>query len=231
MNTHMALIVCTALIAALNPCTLSVLIMSVSSLVGKGKRSRHTGTHTLAFAGGVFIANTLVGLSAMFVFGLLPVGILGYVALFVASALCLFGLFEIKDYFWYGRGWSFSLSKSSESTIHAWTKKHHSHARGFLLGLYTSFKLSHYTAILVIMNALLGALLSPGNLFVPTMWAFWYVSPMLLISALIFSGVRTESLLSWKEQSKHTMRLSIGLLYVLMGWIILVLLAGGLKLV
>jgi MFS family permease len=227
----MALIVCSALIAALNPCTLSVLIMSITSLSGKGKRANHTGMHTLAFSGGVFVANALAGLSALLVLGLLPTGILGYIALFVASALCLFGLFEIKDYFWYGKGWSFTLSKNSETKVHMWTKKHHSHGRGFLLGLYTSFKLAHYTVILVIMNALLGALLSPGNLFVPTMWAFWYVLPMLFIAVLIFSGARAENLLSWKEQSKHTMRLSIGLLYVLLGWIVLVLLAGGLKLV
>jgi hypothetical protein len=37
-----------------------------------------------------------------------------------------------------------------------------------------------------------------------------------LIAVLSASGVNPHNLLTWKEQSKHTMRLSIGLLYVLL---------------
>jgi hypothetical protein len=143
----------------------------------------------------------------------------------------LFGLLEIKDYFWYGRGLSLKLTEKTEQRIHAWTKKHHSPLRGFMLGIYTSVKMSHYTSILVVMAALIGTLLTSNNYLLSVIWAFWYVIPILFIAVLSVSGVNPHNLLTWKEQSKHTMRLSIGLLYVLLGWIMLVVLAGGLKLV
>lgn len=231
MNTLVALIVCSALIASLNPCTLSVALMSISSLVGKGKHPKHVGLHTLSFALGIFFAQSILGVASLLILSLLPIGIIGYIVLFVASLLCIFGLFEIKDYFWYGKGWSFELSKNGDRKIHAWTKKHHSHLRGFLLGIYTSYKLSHYTAVVVIMNAIMGVLLAPENYYVALIWAFWYILPLLFIGVLVFSGAAPQNLLAWKEQTKHTMRLSIGLLYVLLGWIMFTVLTGGLKII
>lgn len=231
MNTLMALLVFSALIASINPCTMSVLIMSISSLVGKGKHPRHVALHTFMFGLGIFVSYTIFGTLMMLLFSVLPIGFVGYISLIVGVLICIFGLLEIKDYFWYGKGPSFKLTDITEQKIHAWTKKHHSPIRGFLLGVYTSLKMSHYTSILVIMSALVSVLLTDSNYLLPAIWAFWYVIPIFFIAALSASGVNPHNLLAWKEQSKHTMRLSIGLLYVLMGWIVLVLLAGGLKLV
>ncbi len=231
MNSLLALLVFSALIASVNPCTMSVLIMSVASLVGKGKNPRHVGLHTMLFGIGVFITYASIGTVLLFVFTMLPITIVGYIAVIVAFLICIFGLLEIKDYFWYGSGLSFKLSAKSEKKIHAWTKKHHSHIRGLLLGMYTALKLSHYTAILLVLAALIASLLANGSLYLSVIWAFWYVLPILFIATLAATGANPHNLLSWKEQTKHTMRLSIGLLYVLLGWLVLVLLAGGLKLV
>lgn len=231
MNTLMALLVFSALIAAINPCTMSVLIMSISSLVGKGKHPRHVALNCLLFALGVFTSYSAMGVGLIMLFGTLPVGIVGYIALVVGVLICLFGLLEVKDYFWYGKGLSFKLSEKTENYVHSWTKKHHSPVRGFLLGMYTSVKLSHYTLILVVLSSLIASLLAENGYLLSVLWAFWYVIPLIFIAVLSVSGASPHNLLSWKEQSKHTMRLSIGLLYVLLGWLMLTLLAGGLKLV
>lgn len=231
MNTLIALLVFSALIASINPCTMSVLIMSISSLVGKGKHPKHVGVHTFLFGVGVFFTYAAMGTVMMVLLSLAPIGIVGYAALIVGMLISIFGLLEIKDYFWYGKGLSFKLSDKTERKIHAWTKQHHSPIRGLMLGVYTATKLSHYTIILVLMSAIINTLLSDDGYLLATLWAFWYVLPIILIALLAASGVNSHNLLAWKEQSKHTMRLSIGLLYVLLGWLVLVLLAGGLKLV
>ncbi len=231
MNTLMALLVISALIASINPCTVSVLIMSISSLIGKGKHPRHVALHTFLFGLGIFVSYSVLGLALMLILGVLPIGIVGYIALIVGALISIFGLLEIKDYFWYGRGLSFRLSAKTEQKVHTWTKKHHSPVRGFMLGVYTAMKMSHYTMILVLMSALIGTLLTSNNYILAGLWAFWYVIPVFFIAVLSASGVNPHNLLTWKEQSKHTMRLSIGLLYVLLGWLMLVILAGGLKLV
>lgn len=230
MSVYMALIACTALVAALNPVTFSVLIMSMASLFGKEKHPRHVAAHATLFALGIFVVQAAVGLLCILVLRFMPIEAKGYVGIFAALALCISGLLETKDYFWYGKGVSFTLSKKAEKTIHSWTKKHHSLIRGLGLGVYTGLRLGHYTLVMVISVAILSSILLPANIFVPVIWSFWYILPMLLMVALLLSGATIHSLLSWKEQSKHTMRLSTGLLYIFMGWLILVQFAGGLKL-
>jgi len=220
-----------AIVAALNPPTLSVIIMSVTSLLGRGKHPRHAGLHTLMFALGIFSLYTVLGLLFRAVLLALPIGTVGYIGLVLAVIIVLFGLLEIKDYFWYGKGLSFKLSISAEKSIHAWTKKHHGHGRGFLLGIYTAVRLSHYTLILVLSSTLLITLLSPNDFLTNVLWGVWYVAPLLVIAGLLVFGVSAYSLTSWKEQTKHTMRLSVGIIYVMIGWVILSVLAGGIKLV
>lgn len=220
-----------AIVASLNPCTLAVIIMSVSSLLGKGKHPRHAGVHTLMFAFGTFVAYSLLALSWRYLLLALPIGLVGYIGIVLSVFIVLFGLLEIKDYFWYGKGLSFKLSARSETKIHAWTKKHHSHFRGFLLGIYTAFRLSHYTVILVLASTLLLSVLDPTSVLAIFSWATWYVAPLIMIAMLLMFGVNAYSLTTWKEQTKHNMRLSVGVIYILIGWVILTVLAGGLKLV
>jgi cytochrome c biogenesis protein CcdA len=220
-----------ALIASLNPCTLSVMIMAISSLLGKSKHPRHAAIYTALFALGILVSYAVLGTLLTLLLGALPIGIVGYIAIVVAMVLIFFGVFEIKDYFWYGKGWSFKLSAHAEGVIHNWTKKHHSRWRGFLLGVYTSLRLGHYTIVMIMAYSVLFVLAtSHTSLILPSLWAVWYVLPLLLISLLVASGANVHSLITWKEESKHVMRLSIGLLYIALGWILLVFLAGGLHL-
>lgn len=220
-----------AIVAALNPCTLAVVVMSVSSILGKGKHPRHAGLHTLMFALGTFLAYASLALVWRLILLALPTGVVGYIGIVLAVIIVLFGLFEIKDYFWYGKGLSFKLSAPTEKKIHTWTKTHHSHFRGFLLGIYTALRLSHYTLVLALSSVLLLSLLTPSDPFAGMLWSLWYIAPLAVIAILLVFGVDAHSLTTWKEQTKHNMRLSIGVIYILIGWVILTVLAGGLKLV
>ena len=228
MNTLLVITSIGALIASLNPCTLSVMIMAISSLLGKSKHPRHTGSYVGLFSVGIFLSYTIIGLLSTLILANLPVGLVGYIGILLALILVIFGVFEIKDYFWYGRGWSFKRSARTESVIHDWTKKHHSKRRGFLLGIYTSLRLSHYTLVMIFAYAVLFVLASPYYLSMPIIWALWYIAPLVILSLFVASGLNVHSFLAWKEETKHIMRLSIGLLYVALGWTMLVYLAGGL---
>ena len=231
MRTVELLTIIMALVAALNPPSLSVITMSVASLLGNGKHPRHAGLHSLFFSLGILASYSVIAACFSLLVWFLPVAISGYIGLALGVLIILFGLLEVKDYFWYGKGLSFKLSKNAETRIHTWTKKHHNHARGFLLGIYTSLRLSHYTLILLFSSIFLGSFSAPDERFLGLVWAAAYTLPLACISILIFFGVNAHSLTSWKEQTKHTMRLSIGLIYILMGYLILVTMAGGLKLV
>jgi hypothetical protein len=230
MITLLLVTVLTALIAALNPLTIDVVMMSISSLLGKGKHPKHVGSHTASFGAGLFTAYGIAGLAAYWLLRALPIGLVGYVALAVGVALVLFGIVEIKDYFWRGQGFSFGLSAKAESKIHDWTKKHHTHARGFMLGVYTTLRLSHYALILVIGHSVFVILSARYAFALPLLWAGAYMLPVLMLAGLVTNGSNIQNLLSWKDSTRHSMRLSIGLLYVLFGWILITLIAGGIKL-
>ncbi len=231
MTALSLLMVLVALVAAINPPTLFVMIASITSLFGKGKHPKHAGLHSALFALGVGASLFIVAWLWYLFLGVIPTNYIGYIGLFLSLVVVIFGLLEIKDYFWYGKGLSFKLSDKSEKKIHAWTKKHHSHLRGFMLGVYTTFKLSHYTLVLLLASVVLGKLVEPANLSLIVTWVVSYISPMLLIAILVSIGMNAHSLTQWHEQSKHSMRLSIGLVYVLVGWLILTVMAGGIKLV
>jgi hypothetical protein len=224
------LIIITALIAAFNPCSLAVAVMSISSLLGKGKHPRHAAFHTLMFAAGILIATLAAFYASTAVWVLLPINLVGYIGLLIATIIACFGLLEIKDYFWYGKGLSFSLSQNSEQRIHTWTKQHHSGFRGLLLGIYTALRLGHYTLILLLGVSLLSYLARNFDMSLGVIWAVVYTLPVISMGIMVWLGVDAHSITTWKEQTKHTMRLSIGLLYVLIGWLLLAFMAGGLKL-
>ncbi len=222
----LALIV-SALIAAVNPCTMGVFVMSISSLLGAGKHPRHAALHSFFFAIGVGVwVGFLAGLSLL-VLSYLSVGVIGYVGLVAAALLVMSGLIEIKDYFWYGRGISFKLGKRAESSIHKWTKLHHGNLRGFLLGVYSSIVSTHYTIGLIVASMIIVRLSGQLSVLYPILWAIVFIVPLLSFSQLVMYGVSVFSISTWREQSKASMRLAIGLLFVLIGWVLILSSVGG----
>jgi hypothetical protein len=87
------------------------MIMAIGSLLGKKKHPRHAAAYTALFAAGIFVAYALLGTLITIGLKLMPIGVVGYFGLAVAVALVIFGIFEVKDYFWAAR-FGASMSKS-----------------------------------------------------------------------------------------------------------------------
>ncbi len=231
MYTLTMLIALLAVITAVNPPTMHVISQSVEYILGKGRHPRHAGTHTIAFALGVAVASLLITSVWWAILTLLPFGVVGYILVVLAVCAVLCGLLEVKDYYWFGRGLSFTFSEKIGSKLKVWARHHHARHRGFLLGLYVSLKLLHYTNVLAIAVTTLGFVLRRHDWTTPLQWSLWYAAPLLVIGLLVASGVNASALSTWKEQSKHHMRLSVGLAYILFGLVALTVVAGGIKLV
>jgi hypothetical protein len=206
-------------------------MMALSVILGKAKHPRHAALHSFMFAVGSLLALLGVSLGLQYFFNILPVGVVGYAVVVLSVLITLFGLLEVKDYFWYGKGLSFKLTVRAEHYLHEWTKTHHGAWRGFLLGVVTTLRLSHYTVLLIALIVAINSLLQPDVYAVPIVWSVFYSLPPMFIAVLLLFGVDAHGLVTWKEQSKHTMRLSIGLVYILFGLIALTVLLGGIRLV
>ena len=63
-----------------------------------------------------------------------------------------------------------------------------------------------------------------------TVYSGVFVFPMLVLLTLIINGIRVSSVQRWKEESKGKMRLGVGLLLVVLGWVLVLTTSGGLSL-
>ena len=117
------LLVSTALIAfvdGFNPCSLWVLSILLSLTLNTGSRKK------VFIIGAVFITVTaavymlfIAGLFTLFTF----VSFLGWIQALVAVVALFFALINIKDYFWYKEGLSFTIADDKKSGIYKQIRK------------------------------------------------------------------------------------------------------------
>jgi cytochrome c biogenesis protein CcdA len=60
------------------------------------------------------------------------------------------------------------------------------------------------------------------------LFAFCLITPLVFIYLYMARGLKISAVLKWKEESKGVMRLSIGLVHIILGWLVLLLLNGTL---
>lgn len=107
----------TALIAfvdGFNPCSLWVLSMLLALTI-------HTASRKKVLVIGLIFLTVTAAIYALFIAGLFSVlklvSFLGWVQVIVALVALFFGLVNIKDYFWYQEGISFTIAKDKKAGI------------------------------------------------------------------------------------------------------------------
>ena len=143
-----------------------------------------------------------------------------------AAAFALFaGFVNVKDYFWYGKGFSFEIPKSKKGIIEEWTKKANVPAAIVLGFLVSMFELpctgGVYLAILAMLANTVTKTVAFGYLLI---YNIMFVLPLVAILVLVTKGMKAEHIESWRSAKKDWMRLVLGLflaalgLGLLLGW-------------
>ena len=104
-----------ALVDGFNPCSLWVLTLLLALVIHSGSRQR------IVLVGTTFLTVTALvyGLFITGLFGVLSyVGYLWWIQLGVAAFALLFAVVNIKDYFWYRRGLSFTIAEQRKPGIY-----------------------------------------------------------------------------------------------------------------
>ncbi len=103
-----------ALVDGFNPCSLWVLSMLMALVI-------HTGSRKKVFLIGLIFLTVTAGIYALFIAGLFSVlrlvSFMGWVQVLVAGVALIFGIVNIKDYFWYKTGVSFTISEKQKPGI------------------------------------------------------------------------------------------------------------------
>jgi cytochrome c biogenesis protein CcdA/glutaredoxin len=196
-----------------NPCMFSVLMFLLVYLIGIGSSRK-------ALKAGIAFVITTFLFYLFFMFGLIKIISVLQIAREVRIAISAFalvvGLVMIKDYFFYGKWFSFEISKKTKPMLEKLTKK----------GTVTSAIILALLASLVELPCTSGiplayvSILSTKEVFAfgyLILYNIFFVLPLLIIVfGTIFVWKKVEKVEEWREKSKKYMRLVAGILLILL---------------
>lgn len=223
----LGLVVASAAIDSINPCAIGVLILMVSVVLGGGKSVGRLLVLGGAYIGAIFFTYLIAGLGLVYFLSEIPILIAEYLSIAVGILVILAGMLEIKDYFWYGKGFSLQIPHYFAMKIQEMSTSKTTVIGVMLLGAFVAaVELpctgAPYLAIITVLR--INFDLTAFGLMV--LYNLIFVAPLIIILAMVAGGAKISSVQKWKEESKGAMRLGMGLLLIALGWI-LILIANG----
>lgn len=223
----LGLVVASAAIDSINPCAIGVLILMISVILGSGKSIKRMLMLGAAYTFAIFITYLVAGLGLVYFFAAIPIVIAEYLSIGVGILVIFAGLLEMKDYFWYGKGFSLQIPHYFAQKIQEWSGSSTTVVGVMLLGAFVAaVELpctgAPYLAIITVLR--INFDWTAFGLMV--LYNLIFIAPLLVILGLVASGAKLSKVQKWKEEGKGGMRLMLGLLLVALGWI-LILIANG----
>ncbi len=218
-----------AAIDSVNPCAFGVLIFLMTYLTKVFDRKSTVLIGGLLYTSAVYITYFLAGLGLLSAVQNPAISYWFYwVATFVAFSAAAF---EIKDFFWYGRGVSMDMSiiPGSADRIKMWTQKMQKISKerprtALAMTLPIGFGAAAFELPCTgqVYFAILGLINASGA--GPETWVPWlllynfiFVAPLLVITALMYVGMSSDRLERWRKKNRRYMRLLMGLFLYTLG--------------
>ena len=204
-----------ALADSINPCAFAILFIILSSIItqsGSKKRALYAG---LAFTGSIFVSYYLmgVGLYKAFAFS----SQFFYLQVGAAILAILIGVWNLKDYLWYGKYFSMEMPEKFKIASRKWIKKITSPAWAFFIGILISLFLLPCTGwpYLTILTYL-----ASESSTINLMWYIYlliyniiFIIPFLIITFLVYFGIKSVAeMKEYREYYTREIHLVIGLL-------------------
>lgn len=218
-------IVVAAALDSINPCVIGVLIFLLGFLLMVFKKPNKMLLAGLIYSAAVYGTYFILG------FGILTAvvgtGVTKAVYWFAAIIAIIAGLIEIKDYFWYGKGFSLQMIPGASERIKLITDKVRTmgnekpwmaYLTAFGLGIFVPLVElpctgAPYFAVL--------ALIADGayDKAVPylLLYNLIFIAPLLVIIGLVYFGKSSDALEGWRKRHRGAMRLAIGLFLLALG--------------
>lgn len=219
-------VVITGAIDSINPCAIGVLILMISVLLGGRKSTRQILLYGGLYILSVFTVYFLAGLGLIYFFSALPLVLTEYISIGVGTLIIFAGILEIKDFFWYGRWFSLEIPGVFAKKIHVYSQRV-SVPGVIALGAFVSaVELPCTGAPYLAIITLLSQYFDFTALMLLVLYNIIFVSPLIVILFSVAGGTKLQHIKKWKQSNRPYMRLFIGLMLVVMGWL-LMLIANG----
>jgi cytochrome c biogenesis protein CcdA len=225
----LATVLATAVVDSINPCAIGVLILLISILVVNKKKSKMIKVG-LAYIGAIFVSYLAIGLGLIAFLSSVPLILTEYISIIVGLLIIFAGIIEIKDYFWYGLGFSLTIPHKFAKKIKG-KMKNLSIPAVILLGIFVAgveFPCTGgpYLAI----TLLLAQNFNFAAFMLLILYNVIFVAPLLIILFMVLFGVKLQSIQRWKQSNKKYMRLVTGLILITLGWLLILIANGAINL-
>lgn len=202
---------------SINPCEFAVLIILMATVLKSGSRRRALAAG-LVFTAVVYCVYFLMGLGLMT--AIAAAGITKNFYLIVAILAILIGLFNVKDYFWYGKWFIMEVPPSWRPAMKKVVRSVTSVPGAALAGLLVSFFLLPCTSgpYIVILGLLADTATRLQAIPLLLLYNLIFVLPMLIITLAVYRGLATPGQLEEKRLKRiKQVHLITGLIMIALG--------------
>ena len=221
----LGIIIAAALADSINPCVFGVLIFLLAYMTKVFRNKTRMLVAGLIYITSVYLTYFLLGMG---IFTLAyTAGLAKPFYWFAASIAIIAGLFEIKDFFYYGKWFSLQMIPGGAKRIEKYTEmmktmetKHPSLSLAIaaVLGVLVVFVELPCTGAPYL--AILG-MLSTGEYAeaIPLLllYNFVFILPLFIIIGIVYAGGASRTLEKWRKKNRELMRLIIGLFLISLG--------------
>ncbi|MBU0613201.1 hypothetical protein KKB10_04240 [Patescibacteria group bacterium] len=212
-----------ALVDSINPCAIAVLVILISALMLAQEKKRAL-LGGIAFTVSIYISYLLFGLGIIYT--LQVSGLSGWFYKIVGIIAILIGLFNLKDFFWYGGGgFVMEIPRSWRPRMKKMLRSVTSPIGAFLIGFVVIlFELPCTGGPYFFVLGLLSHNESWSTIFPLLLYYnLIFVLPLIIITILIYFGLsKIESVGQWKDKNIRLFHLIGGLIMVALGiWVII----------
>lgn len=218
-----------AIIDSINPCAIGVLIFLMAYLlkVFKTAKTMLVGAFLYIFA--VYVTYFLAGMGLLTAIQNVILAYWFYwLATFIAFSA---GTFEIKDFFWYGKGFTLQLFPSGAQRVKSWANfLKRQGKKSPKLALFMTIPIGFgaaavelpctgqvYFAILALLRT------TPPSIWLPylLLYNLIFVAPLIIITIIMVMGVSNRRMEKWRKKHRRYMRLGTGLFLYTLGSLLL----------
>ncbi len=206
-----------AAVDAINPCAFAVLIILMTTILASGKKRRAL-LSGLAFSLSIYISYFLMGLGLYS--AVQASGVTHWFYAVVATLAIIIGLFNLKDYFWYGKWFVMEVPLKWRPSLKRLIKGVTSVPGAFLIGFVVSLFLLPCTSgpYIVILGLLAQTTTREYAMALLLLYNLVFILPMLVITgAVAFGFTTTEKAEEWRQRKLKVLHLIAGLILLLLG--------------
>lgn len=210
-------VISAAAVDAINPCAFAVLIILLTTILAAQKKKRALCAG-LAFTFSIYLSYLLMGLGLFS--AIQAAGLSHWFYGIVAVLAIIVGLFNLKDYFAYGKWFIMEVPRSWRPKLKCILQGVTSVPGAFLIGFVVSLFLLPCTSgpYIVILGLLAKAATRNYAFLLLALYNFIFVLPMILITLAVYWGLTTtKKAEKWRQSKLRILHLIAGLIILALG--------------